>query len=674
MTFTTGVILTAVIRRQVVFSSTRAAETSASSLVTSFQEKERELERTTKLLADRPGTRSLFATDDATIADHMNELKALTKLQWVAWLDPEGNIRGISDKSPKFGKTNFAGTDLAKQLSAGKTSWANLEFQSTPYLVSGSPIRIGDYVKGSIIAGHAIDSDYLAHLSHQKGDEIVLLKGDEVVATSSPVKIGHRDQSGIFEAVGEDGEKLVGQATKLSGTNNFQILTLIPLATVTDPLRPFTYVLYALITLGVGALALVSWYFQRSLLNPISRLVAYAGELGGGLWPAPLQTTRKDEIGVLENTLDQMTADLQHKQQRLEAMLDIDPLTELLNHRKFREKLSKVLSDGADTDLVLLDIDSFEAFNRDYGSTAGDGILKKISDLVKEQVGETEGARYAGNEFIFLAPHGEGDQLGERLRREIETKLPVTVSVGVTSSSPELQKLETLLLSVEIAVGQAKTAGKNRMRRFSTFYAAKDSLDGFLQHGNLVAVRALAEAVDAKDEYTRGHSQRVAEYARELAQYCGFEPGFTELVYLAGQLHDVGKIGVPDSALKKPGKLTDEEFDMIKQHPALGEKIVGQIPELQETLVGIRGHHERFDGRGYPDQLVGDDIPLLARVLAIADTFDAMTSDRPYRKGLELSTALDEIEKGCGTQFDPVLAERFVELWRTKEKLQSLSA
>ena len=133
---------------------------------------------------------------------------------------------------------------------------------------------------------------------------------------------------------------------------------------------------------------------------------------------------------------------------------------------------------------------------------------------------------------------------------------------------------------------------------------------------------------------------------------------------MTGTLHDVGKIGVPDEILKKTGKLTDAEFAMVKLHPELGERIVSQIPQLKETLTGIRNHHERWDGRGYPDGLAGEQIPILARILAVADTFDAMTSDRPYRPGMPIGRALDEIERGAGTQFDPEYAIRFVELFR----------
>ena len=138
-----------------------------------------------------------------------------------------------------------------------------------------------------------------------------------------------------------------------------------------------------------------------------------------------------------------------------------------------------------------------------------------------------------------------------------------------------------------------------------------------------------------------------------LAKVVGLSETEIDLIFTTGTLHDVGKIGVPDAVLKKPGRLDDEERAIMETHPVLGEVIVKKAPQLAATLPGVRSHHERWDGKGYPDRLAGDDIPLLARILALADTFDAMTSDRPYRKGLTFETALEEVEKCSGTQFDP---------------------
>lgn len=180
-----------------------------------------------------------------------------------------------------------------------------------------------------------------------------------------------------------------------------------------------------------------------------------------------------------------------------------------------------------------------------------------------------------------------------------------------------------------------------------------------LNHGFLTT---MAAAIDARDHYTSGHSMRVAHWGREIARQIGLPPEKVEEVYFGGILHDIGKIGIEDEILNKQGKLTPEEYDKIKQHTVIGYEIVKKAGMFHELLPAIRSHHERFDGKGYPDGLAGEEIPLIARILAVSDSFDAMVADRPYRKGLPLEVALQEIRRGAGTQFDPELAHHFVHI------------
>jgi HD-GYP domain-containing protein (c-di-GMP phosphodiesterase class II) len=175
-------------------------------------------------------------------------------------------------------------------------------------------------------------------------------------------------------------------------------------------------------------------------------------------------------------------------------------------------------------------------------------------------------------------------------------------------------------------------------------------------------LHALTRSIDAKDAYTRGHSQRVAELSRDLARRIGLADELCERVYLSGLLHDVGKIGVPEAVLTKPGRLTDEEFAAIKKHPAIGAQILGNIRQLQDIIPGVLFHHERWDGHGYPHLISGENIPLMGRIICVADSFDAMSSTRTYRPALPLETVLAEITRCAGAQFDPALAKVFVSL------------
>jgi HD-GYP domain-containing protein (c-di-GMP phosphodiesterase class II) len=177
-------------------------------------------------------------------------------------------------------------------------------------------------------------------------------------------------------------------------------------------------------------------------------------------------------------------------------------------------------------------------------------------------------------------------------------------------------------------------------------------------------IRSMSSAIDARDPYTRGHSERVGRFARRIAAAMRLEETEQDRIYLSGLLHDVGKIGIPDHVLLKPGKLTDEEFAIIKQHPEIGARIVESLPQLRDLLPGILHHHESVDGSGYPHGLEGEAIPLQARILAVADTYDAMTSHRPYRPGMPHEKAVEILRSRAGIQWDPQAVQAFLSLSR----------
>ncbi|MBT3881095.1 MAG: CHASE2 domain-containing protein [Candidatus Scalindua sp.] len=186
-------------------------------------------------------------------------------------------------------------------------------------------------------------------------------------------------------------------------------------------------------------------------------------------------------------------------------------------------------------------------------------------------------------------------------------------------------------------------------------------------------IKSIASALDARDTYTHGHSHRVAEFSVEIGKQLGLSEGELEFLELSATIHDIGKIGISESVLNKPGKLTNEEFLIIKSHPVKGSKILEPMSRLHALMPGVRNHHERYDGKGYPDGLKGEENHLVARIISIADTYDAMTSSRVYRKGLPPEVAYKEIEKGAGTQFDPKLAKLFVDFMRKSQEITSIN-
>lgn len=205
----------------------------------------------------------------------------------------------------------------------------------------------------------------------------------------------------------------------------------------------------------------------------------------------------------------------------------------------------------------------------------------------------------------------------------------------------------------------------------SKVYSYQDSLAE--EHKKLVCytkqiVEALSSAIDAKDTYTKGHSMRVAEYSCAIGKRMGLDDKMLEVIYQAGLLHDIGKIGISDTVLRKPGELNEAEAEAIRNHPSIGYSILSSISEIPLISLGAKYHHERFDGKGYPEKLKGSEIPLIARIICVADAYDAMTSDRSYRRSLEPEVARDEIKRCRGTQFDPEIADIAVELIDMKIK------
>ena len=298
--------------------------------------------------------------------------------------------------------------------------------------------------------------------------------------------------------------------------------------------------------------------------------------------------------------------------------------------------------------------------------------MQEIGTIAKESIRHTDQAfRYGGDEFIVIMPqtgmedgYTVAERVRERVAEEMEAKeIAVLCSIGLASYPSDGIISGELVTVADTALYYAKRTGGNRVYVPSAILAESNSEVGVYARGSgLSAVYALASAVDAKDHYTYGHSRKVSTYAVALAEAVGLSPDEVSRVSTAALLHDIGKIGVADRILNKKGKLGDEDWEAIKAHPRLGANIVSNVPSLVPCGGGILHHHERWDGSGYPEGLKGKNIPVEARILAIADSYSAMTSARPYRDAYSQERAIEELMSCAGSQFDPEMVQVFVNI------------
>ncbi|HIU91587.1 MAG TPA: diguanylate cyclase [Candidatus Limenecus avicola] len=389
---------------------------------------------------------------------------------------------------------------------------------------------------------------------------------------------------------------------------------------------------------------------------------------------------------------------------------DTDALTGLNNHRKFQEKLASEIDKAqrtqTQTSIVIFDINNISQINKDFGAAKGDEIIKLVADKIKQGIRSNDSAaRYGGDEVAIILPEtnsAEAKYLAEYLTYSLSCCLvddvgPIKVSVGIATYPNSTKDLEKLLILAEQAMFISKSKGyKNGMSTivcsddfdfwddtalssFASVIAKRHASIGInfdeelvnkfhseeiINQGHLIeVVTSLASAIDAKDEYTKGHSSSVSRYSEALARALNLPEKDVERIKLGALLHDIGKIGIPENVLKKPSKLTDEEWEIMKQHPTIGaEKVLMPNESLHDLIPIVKYHHEHWDGSGYPEKLKGEDIPLAARIVSVADAYHALISDRPYRKGMSNEKACEILKVGAGIQWDKNLVREFINI------------
>ena len=380
----------------------------------------------------------------------------------------------------------------------------------------------------------------------------------------------------------------------------------------------------------------------------------------------------RDRWELLAQLTLEITGALQRarRYEEMREQADLDFVTGLFNHRYMQVCLQRLVSAEAAHErpfaMLLMDVDNFKAFNDTYGHFVGDRVLQHIADQLKLMAdGEGIVGRFGGDEFIVVLPGHSGEEArafaqafqdwltNYAFKTPTGQSVPIVVSLGLAAFPEDGQQRQELL-----ALADARLYQKKRSRS----HAAEGDHRGLERSSELGIfglLDGLLTSIDSKDHYTRAHCESTAEYAVTLAQEIGLSPSAQRTLRLAALLHDVGKICIPDDILRKPGRLTREEFAVIKHHVSIAENLIVDVPNAEEVRKIARHHHEHFDGSGYPDGLQGEEIPFLARLLALSDAFSAMTLNRPYRKSLPRTEAYAELQRVAGAQLDPELVKAF---------------
>ncbi|WP_148558240.1 diguanylate cyclase [Terrisporobacter glycolicus] len=362
---------------------------------------------------------------------------------------------------------------------------------------------------------------------------------------------------------------------------------------------------------------------------------------------------------------------------KLKELAVKDGLTGLLNHRSFQDVLDTYITDSQKEDkevsLLFMDIDNFKNYNDINGHQKGDWLLTRLGEILRNTVDDLGVvARYGGEEFaIILYDQTEEAalNLGELIRQniqqtyftgqELQPNKNITVSIGVSTYPKVAKNKKQLIELADNALYRAKSFDKNRVERY---YNILDEIDSSIDKKALESIANILNKINKKDKYTYGHSERVVIYAKKFATYLDMDEKSKKDLLLAAYLHDIGKLEISKELLNKREKLSQSEFNILRQHPTLGADLVSNIEAFNAVVPVIKYHHEKYDGSGYPNNIKGNEIPYLARVLTIIDSFDAMTSKRPYNVRKDYNQAIIELKKCAGTHFDVELVSKFIDM------------
>ena len=512
--------------------------------------------------------------------------------------------------------------------------------------------------------------------------------GDLVLVAGNSLPQGRRVESPALHTMwlaGDDHLAVAWLARSLTGKTLGYFNAMLPVVHIHRQASAARRMVLIILSLAVGLSLLVIMGAHILIAGPVFRL---------------LQRLQLVEDG--EGTVSSLVRDLHGEPlmlaRRLESAFDrlariskTDELTEVANRRHFEEVLEcfyhQARRYNRPLSLMVMDVDFFKAVNDVAGHPAGDEVLKQVATVVEQVCRKSDlPARFGGDEFAVLLPETlASDALGvaERIRTavmelSVDTKVEmnVTISIGLTDlNAAEIDSPEAMIRVADRALYRAKEMGRNRIitthdmegavsptesSKVDTLYKKLAGLDCRFKSFFLLAIQEIVEVLERRDPHMADHARKVQHYAVLTAQEMGLPERIVNRVQMAAMLHDVGMLVMPDAVLLCRGQLDGTELQIMRRHPLLSVRIMEGMEFLEQEIPAVRYHHERYDGKGYPEGIRGAAIPLTARILTVADCFDAMTTSRTFRQAMPLAETVAELKRNAGTQFDPVVVEALV--------------
>lgn len=631
----------------------------------------RRLKTFTRSQASNQPVQQAIAEKDLAVLRHLLAPQAaINELDFVEITDGQGKV--IYNHNGPFP----IGEDL-KNLEIVKIGLqkVNSALLYKDYLIAAAPLYQNQSIAGLILAGVKMRPAMIKRELLGNQADFCLFLGDKSRLASTSLKLPHQPDPKLIKKTLKSGKVILRSETIRGNSfyvaysplrlNNLPVGTLVVKTSSRPVEKAMQTVIFNVILLNclvVLIISICSYLLGRLIAQPIDTLAKAAEEVGRGNLNVKARLKTGDEIGALAQAFNQMTEKLKHQQeilnQKLSELSVIYDIALTISTTFDPNEILPILAESTrrvfDADIICVYISDRDSQSLKPGLCSKSSRLpQKCEKMLEERFLPELNDKPNLLETNPLKTAPFRSVMAQNMIAEGKTLGAIFVgSLDKNYTRDDLQVLTTLAQQAGVAIENAY-------------------LFDSLEKAYLGIVRALAIAIDARDPYTRGHSERVSELATELGKELGLSSAEIHELEMASYLHDIGKIGIPDDILMKPARLNNDEMRRVREHPSIGASILTPLFFLGEVVPAIKHHHEHYDGGGYPEGLRGKSIPLGARILSLADAFEAITSDRPYRKARSVEEAVKEIKRCSGTQFDPELVEAFIRVLKKKGIIES---